>query len=331
MATAYKNYKGDLITNCPKPEGTCWQPLHLTKEQRKQQLDALKRGESLTFIDSSEKDPFTTFGEYTDWFNEDLIGGTYSRADLMEQGLTVQEIENIINAPKQGVPKATWTSAMLLDIETKGITEVNRFMDSNTILGGLYEELNTNSLSIPEEDSTERNIALSEFNAKPYYYMAVTINMNKDKYDAKTQEMADHVLKQSNYSVDGKIRYMNPLTYKNGKSYLHESVSWLQDVARFSNKTLKEDAEYLNKQTNLYTNVASTYNRVADGKHFEKPSDELIKARVRKAILQKQVNAAEYKEYNSVRGRLGLKQSKPLTDLKLKLQAAENQLRHLEQ
>lgn len=29
----YKNYKGELITNCPKPEGTCLEPNHLTKKQ----------------------------------------------------------------------------------------------------------------------------------------------------------------------------------------------------------------------------------------------------------------------------------------------------------
>jgi hypothetical protein len=32
----YKNYAGQLIT-CPKQEGTCWQPDHLTKEQFKLQ------------------------------------------------------------------------------------------------------------------------------------------------------------------------------------------------------------------------------------------------------------------------------------------------------
>jgi hypothetical protein len=330
MATDYKNYKGDLITNCPKPEGTCWQPLHLTKEQRKQQMDALKRGESLTFIDNIEKDPFTTLGDYTDWFNEDLIGGKYSRADLMEQGLTAQEIENLVAAPKKDVPKATWSSAMLLDIEKKGIVEVNKFMDSETIMAGLYEQLNNNFQSIPEEDSTERNIALSEFNAKPYYYMAVTINMNKDKYEPRTQEMAKHVLGQSHYSIDGKIRYTNPLTYQNGKSYFHESVSWLENVARTHNKNLKEDVASFDRKTNMYKNIASTYNRVADGDHFEKPNDELVKARVRKAILQKQLNQAEEKEYNGLRGRLGLKDSKNLVSLKLQLQSAENQLRYLE-
>lgn len=30
---AYKNYKGELVTNCPKPEGTCLEPNHLTKKQ----------------------------------------------------------------------------------------------------------------------------------------------------------------------------------------------------------------------------------------------------------------------------------------------------------
>lgn len=30
---SYRNFRGELITNCPKGEGLCWEPNHLTKEQ----------------------------------------------------------------------------------------------------------------------------------------------------------------------------------------------------------------------------------------------------------------------------------------------------------
>lgn len=44
----YKNYAGDLIT-CPKQEGTCWQPEHLTKAQVK----IMRNKNSEAFIDAA--------------------------------------------------------------------------------------------------------------------------------------------------------------------------------------------------------------------------------------------------------------------------------------
>jgi hypothetical protein len=34
----YRNFKGELVTNCPKGEGYCWEPEHLTKEQYESQV-----------------------------------------------------------------------------------------------------------------------------------------------------------------------------------------------------------------------------------------------------------------------------------------------------
>jgi hypothetical protein len=329
MATAYKNYKGDLITNCPKPEGTCWQPLHLTKAQRKQQLESLKHGESMTFIDSNERDPFTSLGDYVDFFNEDLIGGKYSRSDLMERGLSLDEINNIVNKPKKGLAKATWSSALLTDIDKRGILEVNRGVDSDFIIGGISNEIK-DYRNVPEEESPERIKALSQANAKQFYYIAVSVNANRDKYDEKTVKAAENVLGSSYRSLNNEMIYNNPLKYQAGKSYLSDSVHHLHDVAKSKNREIQADPNYFESRKRMYDSAASNYNKVADGTHFEKPNNELIQARVRNALLRKRFRDLEEKEYNSLRGRLGFNDSKELSMARAKLQSSDQALARLE-
>ena len=61
----YKNYRGELITNCPKPAGTCSEFNHFTKEQFK----ALNRKSNLIdtiatdFEEPVNEDPLAVFEE----------------------------------------------------------------------------------------------------------------------------------------------------------------------------------------------------------------------------------------------------------------------------
>ena len=70
----YVNAYGVRVS-CPKPEGTCWQPKHVTAQQLKT-LTSKKPSETITQLESVEQEfPVTNFD---DWGDRQFMMGQYS-------------------------------------------------------------------------------------------------------------------------------------------------------------------------------------------------------------------------------------------------------------
>lgn len=95
----YVNASGDTVV-CPKPEGTCWQPKHLTKKQ----LSALAVSKTVTIPDaennSNPEFPITETEEYGD--TQFMTGKYRNMGEVLEEEITDKNVELIQSFFTQG-------------------------------------------------------------------------------------------------------------------------------------------------------------------------------------------------------------------------------------
>ena len=271
---------------------------------------------------------------------ESLIGGKFLKEDLIEKGLTEEQINTAVKTPHGSSFKLeTWftilNSFTNKTIRTDGYYYAIKKHPACVLVASTLESMNAARVAqggIPENEP-ERSEALQ---SNLPYILTIAHLIREDCYSGSkhwnddTLELANRAIKRTRFGV-------LPLKTVEGKKYFDDKIDMLVDYASQDLKNVTAFKKQVTDAKKTYGNIASQLNAGGvnpDNKAvslfmntFRRPSNELIALRIDYLLAEKELNLLKEKEAKKLAR--GIKSGKliqvenKINDINIKLASQE--------